>query len=300
MDSPCYNRGMCDKRDGSCFCKPGFRGAGCNTPTGEAVGTCSCGIARAVRLASGATMQVCTGRRDGVQCTCREGWVGANCDNYCPGAGPPALAADPDSPQAKLCGGRGVCPPTPGSTSATCACDAGYAPLGIGGVCVPMTCAAGTCPTSRGRCTYNAVTRLMECTCKGGYTGQGCNTCTCLNGGTCNSLTAECECPPGFTGDRCQTSIPADAVQASYCGSNGKYNVALRRCVCNDGYLGTHAALRARRRRRATVTARAPPRGRARAPRDSPVRRATRARRGSRITHSAPRPTRRRAVASRP
>ena len=36
---------MCDKSDGSCFCKPGFRGLGCNNPTNEAVGTCECGRA---------------------------------------------------------------------------------------------------------------------------------------------------------------------------------------------------------------------------------------------------------------
>lgn len=58
LDSPCYNRGMCDKRDGSCFCKPGFQGAGCNTPSREPVATCSCGVARALRLPSGALMQV--------------------------------------------------------------------------------------------------------------------------------------------------------------------------------------------------------------------------------------------------
>jgi hypothetical protein len=142
---------MCDKSDGSCFCKPGFRGAGCNNPTNEAVSTCECGLARAVRLASGALMQVCTGRLEGGTCACREGWTGATCSSYCPGAGPPALQAAPGSPGASLCGGRGTCPPTAGSDSATCACDSGYAPLGVGGVCVPMTCAAGNCPAGRGR-----------------------------------------------------------------------------------------------------------------------------------------------------
>jgi hypothetical protein len=139
---------------------------------------------------------------------------------------------------AKLCGGRGTCPPTPGSASATCACEPGYGPFGVGGVCVALTCAAGTCPSARGRCSLNPLTSLMECTCKGGYSGQGCNSCTCLNGGTCDSISAECECPPGFHGDRCEFSIPADDAQASYCGLNGAYNAALRRCVCSAGYVG--------------------------------------------------------------
>jgi hypothetical protein len=114
-DSPCYNLGQCDKRDGACFCKPGFRGVGCNSPTGEAVETCACGLARAVRLASGATMQVCTGRSDGATCACREGWVGPNCDSYCPGAGPPALLADPNAPDV-----GGLCKLNPVVTHSAC------------------------------------------------------------------------------------------------------------------------------------------------------------------------------------
>lgn len=181
---------------------------------------------------------MCTGRLEGGSCTCREGWTGAECDSFCPGAGPPALLADPTAPEAKLCGGRGVCPPPANTMSATCACDAGYAPLGVGGVCVPMTCAAGTCPSARGRCVFNAITNLMQCACKGGYGDSACNSCTCLNNGKCNSITAECECPPGTTGNLCQTPLPDTTAQASHCGANGAFNAELRRCVCSYGFAG--------------------------------------------------------------
>jgi hypothetical protein len=239
VDAPCANRGACDKRDGTCHCKPGFEGDDCNTVKNEVSPTCACGIARLTRLASGAEMQVCTGRVDGVTCVCREGWTGADCDLFCPGAGPPSLAADPDSAQAVLCGGRGTCPPAVGSLLNTCACDDGYANTGVGGVCVAATCAAGTCPAARGTCLFDSVTSLMSCVCRGGYTGQGCNTCACTNGGTCNDITAECECPPGQTGSLCDTSEPVvGTVRDAYCANGGVYIDTLRRCACASGWIG--------------------------------------------------------------
>ena len=79
----------------------------------------------------------------------------------------------------------------------------------------------------------------MACACRGGYTGQGCNTCACSNGGTCNDITAACECPPGFTGALCETAEPVTgAVRDAFCSANGAYNDALRRCVCDTGFVG--------------------------------------------------------------
>ena len=239
LDAPCANRGACDKRDGTCHCKPGFEGVDCNTLKHEVTPTCECGIARLTRLASGAEMQVCTGRLTGTTCSCREGWTGADCDLFCPGAGPPALAADPDSAEAFLCGGRGVCPPAAGSLLAQCACDDGYTATGVGGVCVAATCAAGTCPESRGNCVFDVASSAMACVCRGGYIGQGCNTCACKFGGTCNDITAECECPPGQTGKLCEESEPATgAVRDAYCENGGEYVDSLRRCSCALGFIG--------------------------------------------------------------
>jgi hypothetical protein len=42
-----------------------------------------------------------------------------------------------------------------------------------------------------------------------------------------------------FSGVRCGNAIPVVAVQATYCGAQGTYSVALRKCLCNAGFVGT-------------------------------------------------------------
>ena len=244
-DAPCGggNRGRCDALDGSCHCKPGYAGVGCEIRDDAVLplGECACGIARAARdRITGETMQFCTGRvaesAAGARfCSCREGWWGADCDAPCPGSGPRALNAPFGAPESMTCGGRGTCAPPRASARATRGLRRTRRPPAR---CAPATCAAGTCPPTRGRCVFDPVAGLADCLCKGGFTGQGCNTCACLNGGTCNDITAECECAPGFGGTRCETPAPSDAEVANACGANGAYNAALARCVCDAGFVG--------------------------------------------------------------
>ena len=45
--------------------------------------------------------------------------------------------------------------------------------------------------------------------CMQGTYGMNCGrSCSCLNGGTCDSVTGVCHCPPGIHGENCQDGCP--------------------------------------------------------------------------------------------
>ncbi|XP_023262136.1 multiple epidermal growth factor-like domains protein 10, partial [Seriola lalandi dorsalis] len=45
--------------------------------------------------------------------------------------------------------------------------------------------------------------------CLPGFYGDGCNqTCTCVNGGSCDPVHGRCSCPSGFRGNTCEEVCP--------------------------------------------------------------------------------------------
>ncbi|XP_029361159.1 N-acetylglucosamine-1-phosphodiester alpha-N-acetylglucosaminidase isoform X2 [Echeneis naucrates] len=103
------------------------------------------------------------------------------------------------------CGGHGDC------VEGHCRCHEGW----LGPACDSLVCqspacgAHGVCTTDG--CVCDAGWRGKNCSqeCLPGFYGDGCNqTCTCLNGGSCDPVHGRCSCPPGFQGEACQEGCP--------------------------------------------------------------------------------------------
>ncbi|KAM6968103.1 N-acetylglucosamine-1-phosphodiester alpha-N-acetylglucosaminidase [Aplochiton taeniatus] len=119
------------------------------------------------------------------------------------------------------CSGHGVC------VEGQCQCQEGWSGAG----CDTLTCQAPTCG-AHGVCTQygcacDAGWTGRNCSqgCAPGYYGDGCHqTCTCVNGGSCNPVHGRCTCPAGFYGDSCEQECPL--------GSYGQD--CLQECQCQD------------------------------------------------------------------
>ncbi|XP_029959508.1 N-acetylglucosamine-1-phosphodiester alpha-N-acetylglucosaminidase isoform X2 [Salarias fasciatus] len=103
------------------------------------------------------------------------------------------------------CSGNGDC------VDGRCRCQEGWQGAACDSlVCQPPACGAhGVC--TAGGCVCDAGWRGKNCSqeCLPGFYGDGCNqTCSCINGGSCDHVYGRCACPPGFTGDACEQVCP--------------------------------------------------------------------------------------------
>lgn len=102
------------------------------------------------------------------------------------------------------CSGHGLC------ENGLCLCEDGW----TGTTCEALKCASvcgphGVC-THKG-CVCDAGWTGDNCSheCLPGFFGDGCNqTCSCINGASCDPVHGRCTCPPGFHGNSCENVCP--------------------------------------------------------------------------------------------
>uniref|UniRef100_A0A673XD14 N-acetylglucosamine-1-phosphodiester alpha-N-acetylglucosaminidase n=1 Tax=Salmo trutta TaxID=8032 RepID=A0A673XD14_SALTR len=74
-------------------------------------------------------------------------------------------------------------------------------------------------------CEECALSSFGNYVCDLGFYGDGCNqTCTCTNGGSCDTVHGGCSCPIGFHGDSCEQECPL-GLYGLDCG---------KECQCQD------------------------------------------------------------------
>ncbi|CAN9513891.1 unnamed protein product [Ophioblennius macclurei] len=103
------------------------------------------------------------------------------------------------------CSGNGDC------VDGHCRCQEGWRGAG----CDSPVCQAPACGPHgfclAGRCVCDAGWRGENCSqeCLPGFYGDGCNqTCSCINGSSCDHVHGRCPCPPGFRGNACEQVCP--------------------------------------------------------------------------------------------
>uniref|UniRef100_A0A3P8R5A8 Delta-like protein n=1 Tax=Astatotilapia calliptera TaxID=8154 RepID=A0A3P8R5A8_ASTCA len=202
---------------------------------------------------------------DKYQCTCAEGYSGANCERA-----EHACLSNP-------CSNGGSCSETsqgyecqcaPGWTGPSCTINVDDClpnPCNHGGTCqdlvnsykchCPSQWTGKTCLIDANECdskpcvNANSCRNLIGgyfCECLPGWTGQNCdiniNDCKdqCQNGGTCKDLVNgyRCACPPGFTGEHCERDI--DECASSPCLNGGRCQDEVNgfQCLCLTGFSG--------------------------------------------------------------
>ncbi|KAF3708394.1 Protein jagged-1b [Channa argus] len=202
---------------------------------------------------------------DKYQCTCAEGYSGANCERA-----EHACLSNP-------CSNGGSCSET--SQGYECQCASGWSgpsctinvddcspnPCNHGGTCqdlvngykchCPSQWTGKTCLIDANECdskpcvNHNSCRNLIGgyfCECIPGWTGQNCdiniNDCKdqCQNGGTCKDLVNgyRCMCPPGFAGEHCERDI--DECASSPCLNGGRCQNEVNgfQCLCLAGFSG--------------------------------------------------------------
>ncbi|XP_068997176.1 N-acetylglucosamine-1-phosphodiester alpha-N-acetylglucosaminidase [Embiotoca jacksoni] len=107
--------------------------------------------------------------------------------------------------QPENCSGHGDC------VDGRCRCEDGWQGAACDSlVCQPAACQPHGFCTANG-CVCNAGWRGQNCSqeCLPGFYGDGCNqTCSCVNGGSCDPVLGRCACPPGFHGNTCEQACP--------------------------------------------------------------------------------------------
>ncbi|KAM8860063.1 protein jagged-1b [Spinachia spinachia] len=202
---------------------------------------------------------------DKYQCTCAEGYSGANCERA-----EHACLSNP-------CSNGGSCSET--SQGYECQCAAGWSgpsctinvddcsptPCNHGGTCqdlvngfkchCPSQWSGKTCLIDANECdskpcvNSNSCRNLIGgyfCECVPGWTGQNCdidvNDCKdqCQNGGTCKDLVNgyRCTCPPGFAGEHCEKDIDECASGPCLNGGRCQDEVDGFQCLCLAGFSG--------------------------------------------------------------
>uniref|UniRef100_A0A8C9YE75 Delta-like protein n=1 Tax=Sander lucioperca TaxID=283035 RepID=A0A8C9YE75_SANLU len=201
---------------------------------------------------------------DKYQCTCAEGYSGANCERA-----EHACLSNP-------CSNGGSC--SENSQGYECQCAPGWSeffcldvddcapnPCNHGGTCqdmvngfkchCPSQWTGKTCLIDANECeskpcvNANSCRNLIGgyfCECVPGWMGQNCdiniNDCKdqCQNGGTCKDLVNgyRCVCPPGFAGEHCERDIDECASAPCLNGGRCQDEVNGFQCLCLAGFSG--------------------------------------------------------------
>ncbi|KAM9723892.1 N-acetylglucosamine-1-phosphodiester alpha-N-acetylglucosaminidase isoform 1-T1 [Menidia menidia] len=107
--------------------------------------------------------------------------------------------------QPQNCSGHGEC------VDGHCRCQRGWQGTACDSlVCQPPACGPHGFCTADG-CVCDAGWRGNNCSqeCLPGFYGDRCNqTCSCVNGGSCDPVHGRCSCPPGFHGETCGQVCP--------------------------------------------------------------------------------------------
>ncbi|GBP52834.1 Platelet endothelial aggregation receptor 1 [Eumeta japonica] len=93
-------------------------------------------------------------------------------------------------------------------------------------------------------CSRLSRVKNLHRTCPEGKWGRNCqNSCTCLNGGTCEPLTGQCACTPGWRREACEKpcapgSFGDGCLEACNCQNSATCDGASGACTCLSGYKG--------------------------------------------------------------
>ncbi|CAL8367128.1 unnamed protein product [Gadus morhua 'NCC'] len=166
---------------------------------------------------------------DKYQCTCAEGYSGANCERA-----EHACLSNP-------CANGGSCTET--SQGYECQCGPGW----TGPSCSINVDECSPNPCSHGG-TCQDLINGYKCHCPTQWTGKTClidaNECDskpCVNANSCRNLIGGyfCECTPGWTDQNCDTNIN-DCKDQCQNGGTCKDLVNAYRCACAQGFTGDH------------------------------------------------------------
>lgn len=213
----CSSRGSYNATTLICDCNVGFTGRDCSVSCGDCSaekGTCS------LTTVSEASWDAATQTylTQEAQCTCLEGWAGADCTSECPCASEPL-------------GQRGTCGADENGLG-VCICDDGYTGADCTIFCTTTCGLYGKCyaPAEVAGGIKDELLAIMANTTIGGIDAR---TLVAMSYQT--SITTLCECLPGsdgklvFSGPQCRDAC-ADCVHG-LCDENAA-------CACFDGYTG--------------------------------------------------------------
>lgn len=235
------SRGTCSQTAQRCVCQPGSWGLDCsqsNCPS-------NC-------MGRGICQSANTGGHVSNWCLCMPGFSGNGCENYAVDNGAAGSVA-PASPSVlelagvkrgalyssavqcpNHCSGHGVCTAfvtLTGSVQGVCQCASGFGGVDCSGECTQHC--SGRDGTANGEC-QGADGANLQCKCKLGFSGPGCNdrycpaNCTGTTHGKCENN--ECLCLSPYSGGACEIDM--------HCSGNGKF--ADGQCTCMPGWGGVN------------------------------------------------------------
>ncbi|GFY57035.1 hypothetical protein TNIN_206411 [Trichonephila inaurata madagascariensis] len=245
MYCTCKNGAICDKKNGICYCAPGFVGKFCESICPkesygkECENECKCLNGGICNLSDGT-------------CSCPPGYVGEYCEKQCEEG-----FYGKECNKSCLCNEQstifcnhvdGTCMCVPGWEGESCykKCD-----LNTWGVYCINQC----------ECPVNAICDHMSghCSCRPGWYGSQCEEkcpvgffgkeckmkcpdCL-LQTGTCHHVTGWCSCPAGARGSNCDLECPHNKYGENcnndcLCTNNGTCDPINGNCSCTPGWIG--------------------------------------------------------------
>ncbi|CAL1534782.1 unnamed protein product, partial [Lymnaea stagnalis] len=194
----CGAHSKCNKTDGACYCKLGWKGNNCDIDIDE--------CRENIHNCSSSLLEVCSNTEGGYKCVCNAGYTKL-CDSCeCKDINECASAEN------NSCSYKPGCNNTDGGY--TCSCPAGYKLDNNGRNCQ--------------ECTAN--TYELNCS-------QSC-TCVMANTKACDTINGHCLCLSGWKGDRCESDVNECTEQSVSCRQNSHcVNTAGSfTCLCDIGF----------------------------------------------------------------